>query len=45
MTLGQVEFLITPGIAIFYFRETPARRELVGMLLMMARIILLLLAP
>lgn len=44
-TLGQVEFLITLGIAIFYFKEVPTRKEITGMLLIMAGIIVLLTAP
>ncbi len=44
-TLGQVEFLISLGIAIFYFREVPTRREVTGMLLIVTGIVALLLAP
>lgn len=42
-TLGQVEFLITFAIGWFYFRERPARPELVGMGMILVAVIALLL--
>ena len=42
-TLGQVEFLLTVLIAIFYFKERPTRPEVVGMLLIISGGIVLLL--
>jgi len=44
-TLGQIEFLITLGIAIFYFKEVPNNKEVAGMLLIITAIIVLLIAP
>lgn len=44
-TLGQIEFLITLGIAMTWFRERPGRLELAGMLAILGGVILLLLAP
>ena len=44
-TLGQIEFLITLGIALSWFKERPGRLELIGMLAILAGVIMLLLAP
>ncbi len=44
-TLGQVEFLVTLAISILYFKERPNRFEMIGMLLLVAGVVLLLLAP
>lgn len=44
-TLGQVEFLLTLAISIFYFKERPGRMELVGMVMLVAGVVLLLLSP
>jgi drug/metabolite transporter (DMT)-like permease len=44
-TLGQVEFLFTLAISIFYFKERPNGKEIGGMLLLVAGVILLLVAP
>lgn len=35
-TLGQVEFIMTLGIAVFYFREKPSKKELLGMAMIFA---------
>lgn len=42
-TFGQIEFLITLGISIIYFREVPNRTELAGMLMLVGGVCLLLL--
>ena len=42
-TLGQVEFLMTLAIAVFYFHEKPTRLELAGMLLIVSGGVALLL--
>lgn len=42
-TLGQVEFLFTLAIAVFYFHEKPTRSELAGMILIVSGGIALLL--
>ena len=44
-TLGQVEFLLTLAISIFFFKERPSRAELVGMIILVTGVVLLLLAP
>ena len=44
-TLGQIEFLFTLAISILYFKEVPNRTELTGMLILLAGVITLLLAP
>lgn len=44
-TLGQIEFLITLAISLFFFKETPGRLEWTGMLILVGGVILLLLAP
>ncbi len=44
-TLGQIEFLLTLGISVFYFREIPNRLEMVGMIVLVAGVVTLLLAP
>ena len=41
-TLGQVEFLITLSISVFYFRERPTRMELLGMVMIIAGALILL---
>jgi drug/metabolite transporter (DMT)-like permease len=41
-TLGQIEFLSTLLIAIFYFKERPSKSEIVGMLLIVLGVIILL---
>ena len=43
-TLGQIEFLVTLAISVFYFKERPTRMELTGMLVLVAGVVLLLLA-
>jgi uncharacterized membrane protein len=42
-TLGQVEFLITLMLSIFYFKEKPSPMELLGMGLIVLGAMLLLL--
>ncbi len=44
-TLGQIEFLLTLAISVFFFKEKPTRVELAGMSLLVAGVVLLLLAP
>ena len=44
-TLGQIEFLITLGIAMSWFGERPGRLELIGMFVILAGVLMLLLAP
>ena len=44
-TLGQIEFLLTLAISILYFKEIPTRLELVGMVVLVAGVMLLLIAP
>ena len=44
-TLGQVEFLLTLAISIFYFKERPNKLELLGMSVLVSGVVLLLLAP
>lgn len=44
-TLGQIEFLLTLAISIYYFKEKPSPMELVGMVVLVGGVILLLLAP
>ena len=44
-TLGQVEFLTTLAIAVFYFREKPTKPEMIGMLLIITGVVVLLLSP
>lgn len=44
-TLGQIEFLLTLAISIIFFKETPSRTELIGMIALVAGVILLLIAP
>lgn len=44
-TLGQIEFLLTLMISVFYFREIPNRMEMTGMVVLIAGVITLLLAP
>lgn len=44
-TLGQIEFLLTLAISVFYFREAPSRVELLAMLILLGGVVLLLLAP
>lgn len=44
-TLGQVEFLLTLAISVFFFKERPNRLEIVGMVTLVGGVILLLLAP
>lgn len=41
-TLGQIEFITTLLIAVFYFREKPTRSEIIGMLLIVFGVIVLL---
>ncbi|MFT7688621.1 MAG: drug/metabolite transporter (DMT)-like permease [Candidatus Azotimanducaceae bacterium] len=41
-TLGQVEFLFTLLIAVFYFRESPSGKEWLGMLMILAGALMLL---
>ncbi|MFT6433137.1 MAG: drug/metabolite transporter (DMT)-like permease [Candidatus Azotimanducaceae bacterium] len=42
-TLGQLEFVFTLALAVFYFKESPSRIELVGMILVVLGGIVLLL--
>lgn len=42
-TVGQIEFLMTFAIGWYYFRERPARLEVVGMILIVVAVIVLLL--
>jgi len=42
-TLGQLEFVFTLALTVFYFRETPSRLELIGMILVVLGGIVLLL--
>ena len=44
-TLGQIEFLLTLAISIFYFKENPTKTELIGMTILIGGVILLLLSP
>ena len=44
-TLGQIEFLLTLAISIYYFKERSSPMELIGMIVLVAGVILLLLAP
>ncbi len=44
-TLGQVEFLITLGIAVTWFRERPGMLEMIGMLFILTGVVVLLLSP
>lgn len=44
-TLGQVEFLVTLAISILYFKERPTGMELMGMVILVAGVVVLLLAP
>ena len=44
-TLGQIEFLITLGIAMSWFGERPGRLELIGMFVILAGVLMLLLVP
>ena len=44
-TLGQVEFVLTLAISIFYFKERPKKMELLGMAVLISGVILLLQAP
>jgi len=44
-TLGQVEFLMTLAIAVFYFHERPTKPEMIGMLLIIVGVVVLLLSP
>jgi drug/metabolite transporter (DMT)-like permease len=44
-TLGQVEFLTTLAIAVFYFREKPTKPEMIGMLFIITGVVVLLLSP
>ncbi len=44
-TLGQIEFLLTLAISVFYFKEVPSRTELIGMVVLVAGVVVLLLAP
>jgi len=41
-TLGQIEFVFTLLIAIFYFRETPSGKEWLGMLMILVGALMLL---
>jgi len=43
-TLGQVEFLTTLAIAVFYFRERPTKPEMIGMLFIILGVVVLLLS-
>jgi drug/metabolite transporter (DMT)-like permease len=43
-TLGQVEFLTTLAIAVFYFRERPSKPEMIGMLFIILGVVVLLLS-
>ena len=43
-TLGQIEFLLTLGISILYFKERPNKMELLGMVILVTGVVLLLLA-
>jgi drug/metabolite transporter (DMT)-like permease len=42
-TLGQLEFVFTLALTVFYFKESPSRRELFGMILVVLGGIVLLL--
>lgn len=44
-TLGQIEFLLTLAISILYFKERPNPMEMLGMVILVAGVVLLLLAP
>ena len=44
-TIGQVEFLVTLAISILFFKERPNRLEWIGMLILVAGVLALLLAP
>ncbi len=43
-TLGQVEFLVTLAISILYFKESPSKFELAGMVGLVSGVVLLLMA-
>jgi drug/metabolite transporter (DMT)-like permease len=44
-TVGQIEFLLTLAISIYYFKEMPSKAELIGMVILVAGVVLLLLSP
>ena len=43
-TLGQIEFLVSLLIAVYFFKERPSRLELAGMLLIVLGAVGILLA-
>ena len=45
VTLGQVEFLLSLAISVYFFRERLGRGELLGMVILVAGIVGLLLSP
>lgn len=45
VTLGQVEILLSLAISVYFFKERPAKRELLGMAILVTGIIALLLSP
>ena len=44
-TVGQLEFLVTLGISILFFKEVPSRLELIGMLILVIGVVVLLISP
>lgn len=41
-TVGQIEFIFTFLVSVFFFKEIPSQKEILGMLLIMAAVIVLL---